>query len=721
MKSRQSTIVSTEVLRQSGAPGTLEVFDLSHERARDKKLVVLVEIEISDRDNEIIVEDIVRELEYQFFNAPTQETEYAFENALAKANIKIKDTLLGKPKNWLNRIHIAVLGLAESEVHLAAVGMVHAFLVHNEKIVDVLKSPNDASAPNPIKLFTNIISGKLTNETALVLTNESVLDYLSVERIRKCAREFEAPEACAALTELLARAPSHKQFALAVVSPARASVEPRETARPSVPKARYAEEATLAAEYQPALPESAPYPEAITRFEEGGQTAQAVLARMGQYSRAALTFMLATLAKLLEAFQRALKRAIPAMVAFEKTVAASLKNGNTRSYMRQRIKNTAAAWTRNLVYGQSKKRKLAGLAAVALVLVFAGSIAVRARRQNQESRIAEFQGRIARVEQKVSEAEASLIYGNKIKSQTLLAEVQALIAELEREFPDEEARYQALAGAIATLQNKSEKKQPISDIATVATIIPAPISANESGLAALGETIFFYDGVQEKIARLDAENGLLLSLALTPSGMAPFNTALPLEGSAIAALAPQAALIVDADGETVARQEFPYAPESAKPFAAYGTSLYTWSAEENQIIRFRRAGAGFTAPQKWLTGEYEFATMQDIAVDGFVYLLDSQGTIHAFLRGSLNKTIPWGAIELPGDYVRLYTTEQGTRLYVLDPAYSRVVITSKEGELLTQLTNPILNDVTDLAIGADEKSLYALAGDKIYRINIPDY
>lgn len=722
MKSRPSTIVSTEVLRQSGAPGSLAVFELSHERARDLKLVILVEIEVSDKDNEIIIEDIVREIEHQFFNSPAAEVEYAFENALAKANLRVKDTLLGKPKNWLKGMHIAVLALSGEEVHLASVGLAHAFLVRNEKIVDVLKSPEGTAAPNPVKLFTNIVSGALAQGTAMVLTNESVLDYLSVERIRKCAQEFDAPEALAALTELLARAPSHKQFALAVISrsesAASAPVASGRAARREEAPQEAAEDAERVAEEPDPQEEYGPR---VPRFESGSRIAEAASAAARALAMALLTFILAGLAKLLEALQRAVKRSIPAIAAFARTLAASARNKDTRSYAWQRIQNAALGATRTLIRGQSRKRQMAGLAVIALVLVFAGSIVARALRQNQESQIAEFQGRIAGVEQKVSEAEASLIYGNKIKSQALLAEVQTLVADLEREFPDEEERYQAIRDATEALVDKSEKKQHASDIAVAATIIPSPISAKESGLFALGGTIYFYDGIQEKIASLDAENALLLSLPLADQDTQSFNAALPLEGDQIAVLAPDAALIVDTGTETVVRTQFPFAPESAKPFAAYQGNLYTWSAETNQIVRYRRAGSGFTAPGNWLTGEYELATMRSIAVDGFVYLLDSQGTIHVFLRGSLNKTIPWAPRELPGDSARIYTAETADVLYVLDPAYNRIVLISKEGELATQLTNPLLADVTDLAIGADEKTLYALAGDKIYRIGIPSY
>ena len=86
--------MASHVIRQSGSPGSLHVFELSHERARDKKLLLLAEIEVSDKDNEKIIEDIAREIEQQFFNAPTKETEYAFENALVE---QFKNLTLGDP------------------------------------------------------------------------------------------------------------------------------------------------------------------------------------------------------------------------------------------------------------------------------------------------------------------------------------------------------------------------------------------------------------------------------------------------------------------------------------------------------------------------------------------------------------------------------------------------------------------------------------------------
>ncbi|MBI2637024.1 MAG: hypothetical protein HYW81_02420 [Parcubacteria group bacterium] len=495
MKSLPENMVATQVIRQSGSPGSLHVFELSHERAVDKKLLLLVEIEVSDKDNEGIVEDIAREIEQEFFNAPTKETEYAFENALAKANIRVKDTLLVKPKNWLNRMHVIVLALAGPEAYLASVGMVHAFLVHREKIVDVLRSPDGhAAPPNPLKLFTNIVSGKLGPETAMVLANESVLDYLSVERIRKCAQEFDAQEAAEALTELLAQAPSNKQFGLAVVSPLPRPLP--ETVIPDRPLrapltrqyapfepayGRYGEE-----EEADAYPSGAPE-EPYERFDSSGRATRALLGTLLVASQAALTVLLSLLAKLLEGLQLLIKRTGPALASFARATLATVRNAESRTYFLRRVKDAAGNAAYRAMHAPSRKRQLAGAAVAVLAVVFVASVLLRASKQNREQASTDFQAGISEIELKIGEAEASLIYGNKIKSQTVLAEAQASLAALAHEFPDEEERLAAAALSIESLQNRAEKKQPITAIQVVATVIPAPIGPNEAGLVQLGD------------------------------------------------------------------------------------------------------------------------------------------------------------------------------------------------------------------------------------------
>jgi len=98
MKKIPTNLVKHYIIKKQTSSGYIEIFEIENEKYKQKKMIFFAEIEASDRDNEKIVKILKEELSEQFFNAPAQTDEYSFENALAKANIKIKDILLSKPK-----------------------------------------------------------------------------------------------------------------------------------------------------------------------------------------------------------------------------------------------------------------------------------------------------------------------------------------------------------------------------------------------------------------------------------------------------------------------------------------------------------------------------------------------------------------------------------------------------------------------------------------------
>ena len=179
MSKRYQNYSAFTVIKQPGTQaGAGRIFDFKEKESAQGALLVLAAIETSDKDNEKIIKIIADEFAKQFFNSLANNIEFAFENALARVNITAKDILLTKPKNWLNKIHILALAQHEQEVHLAAVGQMRAYLVHLDRLVEVITpgAPSytmpggqrqergvklTASQPNPLKLFSNIVSGRL--------------------------------------------------------------------------------------------------------------------------------------------------------------------------------------------------------------------------------------------------------------------------------------------------------------------------------------------------------------------------------------------------------------------------------------------------------------------------------------------------------------------------------------------------------------------------------
>jgi hypothetical protein len=725
MDKKLTNYFAYNVIKRQSASGSISVFELSQKENPDKRLIFFIEIEASDKDNETITDFLTDELEKQFFNAPTQNLEYGFENALAKANIKVKDILLSKPKNWLNKIHIIVAAIKNDELHLASVGNMHAYLVHQDKVVDILSSnmsagqgQNSLHTPNPVKLFSNIVSGKLAEDNAIVLTNEAVLDYLSVERIRKLAKEFTPAETVAKLTELLQKAPENKQFGVTAFKRSKAQQTENQETEPD-----YVEEAEREVEVEEEIIEKYLKPEEVDRIEKSSLTYKNVLRKTkkisGKYTKIGLTLLLAYLSKILEKSQIGLSKLLKFISKLPTLIKLVWKNRDARDYHLSKIfskTKNRSEYAKQQISNIPKKQKIIILSIIGLVLVFVGSIVIRAQ-ENKEQDIQEnISIDVSSIEQKINEAEAALIYKNESGARQFLSEAQDIISNLKSENPNNEQTFEELELKITNLQNKSEKKSVLNDLSPLINIIPSPISVKETGLLFSNNYIFYYDGVGEKISQLDIENGLLLTLPFENQGIESFNTAADLTNSTISLLLKDKVLIVDVEDETIKKQRFDYNPSSSAPIASYGGNLYTFPPTKDDIIRYRRAGTGFTTAQKWMQQDYDLSSMVDISVDGFIYTLDNNGDIHAFLKGRFNKIIPFPANNRPTNNISFYTNDKIDNFYILDSGNNRIISMTKTGELNSQYISDKFSNASDIIMGDEEAMLYVLAGDKIYQI-----
>ncbi|MBU2575626.1 hypothetical protein KKF64_00825 [Patescibacteria group bacterium] len=710
MKKSPTNLIKHFIIKKQASSGSIKIFETENKKHKDKKMLLFAEIEASDRDNEKIIQILKQELSDQFFNAPAQTDEYAFENALAKANIKIKDILLSKPKNWLNKIHIAAVALCNDEIHIAPIGNIHAFLIHNQKVSDVLNSPQQSTL-NPVKLFTNIVSGKLGIGNAMVLTNESVLDYLSEERIRKSAHEYDLEEALTKLSELLSRAPENKQFGLAVIKRIYLKEEKQKISESAAqiqkPDLIYTDEEE--AQMQEKMPK---------KFDSSSSALIKSFKKLKPYLRAGLTFILSLLLNILEKIQKLISSLTPKLAQLLQMVKIVWKNKKARNYHILKIKDIAQRGVSKISNIKPNKQTISGTIIFLLIIVFVISVATRAKDNQKEDTVVNIQNQIQEIKNKLNEAQAALIYDNKAGTLALISESEILLDELSSKYPDQNEQYDKFRNEIENIKNRSEKKKILENVKTLITIIPESISPKETGIVSIEDTLIFYDGVQEKIAKIDIENSLLLSISLENQEIESFNTAFPLSNNIIAALRKDTVLIVDIVNKTINKQKFEFDPSKANAFASYGKNLYTFDADKNQIIRYRRAGNGFTSAQNWLNQEYELSTISDIAVDGFIYLIDTQGNIHTFLNGKFRSRIPWPAGETPKNNIKLYTNENIDTFYVLDSGNKKIVRITKNGELIEQLVAQEFNKAFDLLVDKDENNLYVLASDKIYQIPI---
>ncbi len=766
MKKELVTHFTYNTIESQAVGGTVAIFDLSKGTA--KKLYLFVEIESSDKDNASIITALSSQLQHHFYSAPTETVEYAFENALAKANASIKDNLLTKPKNWLTKIHIAAVASTKEEVHISTVGNVRAYLIHQERIIDILGNGTSntkaqtAQAPNPIKLFSNIVSGSLYQDTAITILNDTVLDYLSEERIRKCIKEYNPQEALAKIEELLSKAPPTKQFAMAILkrmvgtkpvvemvpetgTPRKKEAPQKESTRPTKKEKPIPEEFEEAYDdtidtgvehisdtdpldmydEEPEDAESLSYlkPRDGYTMDRNSISAQSILDSIKRTApivgQKILTYILAGLSWLLAHIQAGITKAGPAVSNLPGVLKNIWKNRKARDYHFSKIKDTVKEKTQQTtkkVTQASPTQKYILMAVGVLVLIFVGSLVLRARENTIVAVNEDFSDRKNAIEQQLNEAEAALIYNNESRARQVLLDVQHAITSLSQEYPEKVSELESYTSQMTSMQDRSEHKKVFNDLSPFVTIIPAPITEQQTGLVSLAEGVYYYDGVQERIAELDAENALLLSLPLDNQGLAGFQTAAFLNETDIAALSEDTVYFVDTSDETLSKQLFEYNPATAFPFTSYAQNLYTLDPDTRTIIRYRKAGQGFTPAQEWMQETYDFSGMTDIAVDGFIYTLHESGDIHVFLRGAYNKKIAFPVADKPTGTPRLYTTEDSDYFYILDTSKQRIVHMTKTGELIVQYVSPLLAEAQSFVVDPEENNIYVLVHDAIYQI-----
>ncbi|RRR75239.1 MAG: hypothetical protein EI684_05230 [Candidatus Viridilinea halotolerans] len=166
----------------------------------------------------------------------------------------------------------------------------------------------------------------------------------------------------------------------------------------------------------------------------------------------------------------------------------------------------------------------------------------------------------------------------------------------------------------------------------------------------------------------------------------------------------------------------------------YGGNLYVWGAQPNEVLRFRSGFYGDT-PDYWLdpasTVGVDMSTVVDMAVDGTIYLLRSNGTILIFSQGQFVAEVNPESITPPISLVRaFYVTGSGPDdgyFFLVDARNGRIIQVEKTtGRVIQQLktradSTMSFDALTSLAVDTSgpRPILYVVNGNQIIRADLP--
>lgn len=166
------------------------------------------------------------------------------------------------------------------------------------------------------------------------------------------------------------------------------------------------------------------------------------------------------------------------------------------------------------------------------------------------------------------------------------------------------------------------------------------------------------------------------------------------------------------------------APLGASAIAGFGGNLYLLDTIEGQVWRHKPQGEGYgSTRENYFDKPLDLSKAIDMAIDGNVYLLQSDGNIRKFFGGQEIKFVITGLNEPLKRPVALTVDAEARKgaVYIADAGAARIVQLSPDAVFIRQFsaTGDTLNALEDLLVDERGGRLFVISGGRLYTARIP--
>lgn len=709
----------------------------------------LFESESTDSLQQEIMEGLAREVVDAFYHAEQFTPDRALEQAVQHLNQKIQTILPEVGDEWVKQFAGVIAVVHGVDVHFSAVGRIAAFIIAQNNIVD-LHQPS-AQPPQPLKIFNNLMSGKLNPQSSLLFSTETILDFMSKEKLKRIVAQKTPQHVVNELNSLLAEDTTNTNFGAIIlrVQPA-VSLSPAQTDIPLIqpepvrhdsmydlvnkerttrdlltPSLWQSMKRSAAENWQGWRGKEKMTERPMDEAQSKTYTPSPAISSAGRLTTKASggATILASAGKILKKVFTFVWRGV--LVAFSGLVNLFRKKPAVRKPLYSSVSTRTTGWVTRLVVwfkSLSVSRKILLATGIVVLFVVAQTVVSKGR-NGGVAEATNYQQTIDQVDVKINEAKAALLYDNEETARAALTQAQTLLDSIPKDskiFEDKgQSRVESIVQQINTINHVSVVDAP-SVVGNYNSISP---SINVNKLVKLGASLFSFDAGNGSVYRLNTEDTSASvvasssdsSLLYTSAHKASPGTALlVINGKRLGLLNPVAGSVADVEAE------FPNKDRSVVDAESFGTRLYALDAAGGQIVRFQQADGKYGAGSQWLTDSSVSVTgAKAMAIDGSIFVLQANGTIIKLFSGKSVNDFSLTALSpnLAGA-LDITTDENTTNLYVLDPANKRVVVLDKTGKLVSQITSPVFDNLKGMVVEEANKVIYLLNGTTVYSIGL---
>jgi len=353
---------------------------------------------------------------------------------------------------------------------------------------------------------------------------------------------------------------------------------------------------------------------------------------------------------------------------------------------------------------------------IILAITFVSSLTYfKIKKVNESKRIA-YSNQIQAIKDKQMAAEANLIYNNNDSALTMLSEARDILNQLPSDSPEQMEEKTKLQEQLEENLNKIRKME------TKNSELLADFTTNNDSLkiqkiAYLNNEIIAYGQDENNIYILNPITKTIETKNLSAIKNLKFDST-PKENDQIIFITDNNELAVyDLNSKLINKKEISYPINNIQygPIFIYNRKLYGVDRHSGQIYRHNSTQTGFDQGVTWLKNTEDLSNVISMAIDGDIFVLKNNGEINKFTKGEKNNFIITGLDPILNNPKEIWTYNDTDKIYILEESNKRVVILNKEGKMLQQFTATEWQNPTDMVVRENEKAIYILDNNKIYR------
>jgi hypothetical protein len=228
------------------------------------------------------------------------------------------------------------------------------------------------------------------------------------------------------------------------------------------------------------------------------------------------------------------------------------------------------------------------------------------------------------------------------------------------------------------------------------------------------ENLYFFSPYSHNVFEVNQKReGKILSINKK------FNSAVSLTNSIVFFSKPDQLIIFkDNDFQETIILEPPYSDFNFNDLSSFQSNLYFLDKNSGKIIKYPYQGnLQWALPQLWLENK-KAKDFRSLAVDGSIWILTKNNSIERYYSGYLQETLDLEIFPTLKLFSKLFTTAKLPYLYILEPVQKRIIILNKSGQIFQQYQSEKFDNLLDFTVSQDGKTIYLLNGLKVYRISL---